>query len=53
MDPMWDILALASIDYQLYNANWYVVSLMAAQQLALQQGDVQFAQLCAAEASAA
>jgi hypothetical protein len=53
MDPMWDILALASIDYVFYNSVWYVVSLMAAEQLAMIMGDGSMARACRAEAAAA
>ena len=35
----WDILALATIDYVFYNSLWYVISLMAAEQLALRKDD--------------
>ena len=52
MDPMWDILALANINYVLYNAVWYLVSLQSAERLALVQGDASFAAMCAAEADA-
>jgi hypothetical protein len=53
MDPMWDILALATIDYVFYNSVWYVVSLMAAEQLALLKGDTLFASQCNSDAAAA